>query len=77
MMRRHTRNLLQVLPLRERQIIQFRYGLDGSRQKTLTDIGIIFGISKERIRQLENRALDKLKDCLHSQGLSAYVDLLV
>uniref|UniRef100_A0A1D1ZHW8 RNA polymerase sigma factor rpoD n=1 Tax=Anthurium amnicola TaxID=1678845 RepID=A0A1D1ZHW8_9ARAE len=76
MMRQHVRNLLHVLPPRERQIIQFRYGIHGE-PKSLSDIGSVFGLSKERVRQLESRALDTLKESLTNQGLDAYMDLLI
>lgn len=77
MMRQHVRNLLGILTPRERQIIRSRFGIHDNKQKTLTEIGLIFGLSKERVRQLEGRALEKLKGCLQSQGLGAYVDLLI
>lgn len=77
LMRQHVRNLLGVLNPRERKIIRLRFGLEDGQQKTLSEIGDGFGLSKERVRQLENRALYKLKQCLSSQGLAAYSDLLM
>lgn len=56
--------------------MQLRYGIEGGKQKSLSEIGVIFGSSGERIRQLESRALYKLKKCLGSHGLGAYSDLL-
>ncbi|KAI6678993.1 hypothetical protein NL676_039789 [Syzygium grande] len=53
-----------------------RYGIDGGEQRSLSDIGNIFGLSKERARQLERRALYKLKQCLGSHGLHAYGQLI-
>jgi hypothetical protein len=52
--------LLDVLPKREQIIIVARFGLDGGRPKTLEEIGKQFGITRERIRQLQNAALSKL-----------------
>jgi len=52
----------------ERKIINYRYGLDGNEPKTLEQISAIMGLSKERIRQKENRALLKLKNVM-SQAL--------
>lgn len=75
-MRQHVRNLLSVLPPKERRIIRLRYGIEDGEQKSLAQIGDVFGLSKERVRQLENRALDKLRNCLSSHGLDAYTNLL-
>ncbi|XP_010907040.2 RNA polymerase sigma factor sigF, chloroplastic [Elaeis guineensis] len=77
MMRQHVRGLLRILKPRERQIIQYRFGIPNNEQKSLTEIGAMFGLSKERVRQLESRALDKLKGCLPSHGLGAYLELLL
>lgn len=77
MMRQHVHNLLGVLSRRERQIIKFRYGIDDSEPKSLSEIGAMYGITKERVRQLESRAFDKLKACLSSHGLEAYIKLLI
>ena len=52
---------LKVLTPRERDIIKARYGLGGARTKTLEDIGLKFGITRERIRQIQVGALRKLR----------------
>lgn len=49
------------LPSREAQILQFRYGLKGSRPMTFEQVGSILGVSRERVRQLETRALKMLR----------------
>lgn len=49
------------LTAREKQIIEMRYGINGHSRKTLQQIGDIFGICRERIRQIERKALRKLK----------------
>jgi RNA polymerase primary sigma factor len=54
-------DLLEVLDDRERTIIFQRFGLDGGKPKTLEDIGKNFGVTRERIRQLQNIALAKLR----------------
>jgi RNA polymerase primary sigma factor len=56
--------LLDTLDPRERKIISQRFGLDGGQPKTLEDIGKEFGITRERIRQLQNIALAKLRHAL-------------
>lgn len=53
---------LDQLTDREKQIIIYRYGLDNEKPKTLEEIGKIYDLSRERIRQIENQALGKLKD---------------
>ena len=56
--------LLEVLDPREKKIISQRFGLDGGKAKTLEDVGKDFGITRERIRQLQNIALAKLRRAL-------------
>lgn len=77
LMRQHVHHLLSILSPRERRIIRLRFGIEDGNQKSLLEIGNIFGLSKERVRQLENRALYRLKQQLGREGLGAYVDLLV
>lgn len=52
---------LQTLTDRERTIISLRFGLYDGEPQTLEDVGRIFGVSRERIRQIECRALDRLR----------------
>jgi len=63
-MRDELSELLEVLDDRERKIIFERYGLDGGKPKTLEEIGKKFGVTRERIRQLQNIALAKLRKAL-------------
>lgn len=77
LMRPHVRNLLSNLSPRERKIIRLRFGIENGEQKSLSEIGNVFGLSKERVRQLESRALYRLKQGLGSEGIGAYADLLV
>jgi len=56
--------LLDVLDQREKRIISQRFGLGGGKRKTLEDIGKTFGVTRERIRQLQNIALAKLRRAL-------------
>jgi RNA polymerase primary sigma factor len=57
-------DLLEVLDDRERKIIFQRFGLDGDKPKTLEEVGMKFGVTRERIRQLQNIALAKLRRAL-------------
>ena len=54
-------SLMKVLDDREKEIIKHRFGLEGAEPKTLNEVGEMLGISRERVRQLENRALKKLR----------------
>lgn len=76
LMRLHIRNLLSNLNPNERRIIKLRFGIGDGQKKSLSEIGTVLGLSNERIRQLESRALYKLKQCLNSQGLKAYANLV-
>jgi RNA polymerase primary sigma factor len=59
--------LLDVLDKREQKIISQRFGLDGGTPRTLEDVGKDFGITRERIRQLQNIALTKLRRALNKK----------
>lgn len=59
--------LLQVLDPRELKIIEARFGLDGQKPRTLEEMGQQFGITRERIRQLQNIALKKLRRALQKK----------
>jgi RNA polymerase primary sigma factor len=60
---------LNVLPDRERQVIELRYGLTGQQPLTLEEVGRAFGVTRERIRQIENNTLKKLQRLPEAQGL--------
>jgi RNA polymerase primary sigma factor len=60
---------LNVLPERERQVIEMRYGLTGGRPRTLEEVGQAFGVTRERIRQIENNTLKKLQKLPEAQRL--------
>ncbi|GER45477.1 RNA polymerase sigma factor rpoD [Striga asiatica] len=77
MMRQHVRSLLSVLSSRERKIIEMRFGMEDGIQYNLAEIGDDFGVSRERIRQLEKRAMLKLKERFNSEELQAYAGILV
>jgi RNA polymerase primary sigma factor len=60
---------LQALPERERQVIELRYGLGGGEPLTLEEVGRTFGVTRERIRQIENNTLKKLQRLPEAQML--------
>ena len=61
--RENVRKALDALPQREREVIEMRYGLLGHQARTLEEVGRAFGVTRERIRQIENNTLKKL-ECL-------------
>lgn len=68
-------NVISTLKEREQQVVKMRYGLDDTDKMTLEEIGNIYGVTKECIRQTELRALNKMRfSVLGQQVLSAYVD---
>src|SRR6201746_2136205 len=60
---------LDSLPERERRVIELRYGLTGEPPRTLEEVGRAFGVTRERIRQIENNTLKKLELLPEAQGL--------
>jgi RNA polymerase primary sigma factor len=67
--REGVRKALDALPERERQVIELRYGLTGLEPLTLEEVGRTFGVTRERIRQIENNTLKKLKRLPEAQML--------
>ncbi|WP_091553633.1 RNA polymerase sigma factor SigB [Micromonospora pattaloongensis] len=64
--------VLATLSQREQEVIRLRFGLDDGRQRTLDEVGREFGLSRERIRQIEKVTLGKLRDPERAQRLEAY-----
>jgi RNA polymerase primary sigma factor len=62
-------NALSSLPERERKVIELRFGLKGEPPCTLEEVGKAFGVTRERIRQIENNTLKKLETLPEAQGL--------
>jgi len=60
---------LASLPDRERQVIELRFGLSGEQPATLEEVGRAFGVTRERIRQIENNTLKKLESLPEAQAL--------
>ena len=60
---------LDSLPERERRVIEMRFGLNGQSPRTLEEVGRAFGVTRERIRQIENTTLRRLETLPESQGL--------
>jgi RNA polymerase primary sigma factor len=60
---------LATLTLRERRVLELRYGLDGREPATLEEIGVIFSVTRERIRQIEKRSMGKLSALTEMKNL--------
>ena len=59
---------------RERRVVELRYGLDGGEARTLEAVADEFGLSRERIRQIEAKALRKLRHPSRSKRLRSFVE---
>jgi RNA polymerase primary sigma factor len=66
--------VLDSLTGRERRVLQLRFGLDDGRQRTLEEVGREFGVTRERIRQIEAKALRKLRHPSRSKKLRDYLE---
>ncbi len=66
-------SLLEDLPSRERTILRLRYGLGGRRPRTLEELSEIFSVSRERVRQLQIRALERVRERADRAGLAAFL----
>jgi RNA polymerase primary sigma factor len=67
--RENLRRALATLPVREREVIEMRFGLTGERPFTLEEVGRAFNVTRERIRQIENHTLKKLEALPEAQRL--------
>jgi RNA polymerase primary sigma factor len=63
------KRMLDVLPDRQREVLEMRYGLTGSRPRTLEEVGAALNVTRERIRQIENHTLKKLESVPVAQSL--------
>jgi RNA polymerase primary sigma factor len=61
--------ILSTLSHRERRVLELRYGLDGEHPRTLDEVGRTFNVTRERIRQIENQSLKKLRALADSHSL--------
>ncbi|MEU6057844.1 RNA polymerase sigma factor [Streptomyces sp. NPDC047097] len=74
LLRQHLEAVLSTLGERERKVVHLRYGLDDGRPRTLEEIGRLFGVTRERIRQIESKTLGKLRDHAYAEQLRGYLD---
>ena len=66
--------VLDSLSSRERDVLRLRFGLEDGRARTLEEVGQVFGVTRERIRQIEAKALRKLRQPSRSKKLRDYLD---
>lgn len=74
LLQEHLRGVLGTLNERERRVIEYRFGLLDGHPRTLEEVGREFGVTRERIRQIESKTLAKLKHPLRSQKLRDYLE---
>ncbi len=65
--------ILRLLPARDAQVIRYRFGLGGYERRSLQEIGEIFQITKERVRQIEKKALLRIRSCARQHRLDSYI----
>ena len=67
-------DVLETLSAREKKVLRLRFGLDDGRSRTLEEVGQFFGVTRERIRQIEAKALRKLRHPMRSKRLRDYLE---
>ncbi len=70
----HLEEVLSTLSEREAKVLSLRFGLDGGQQRTLEEVGKVFGVTRERIRQIEAKALRKLRHPSRRKALQDYLE---
>ncbi len=74
LLREQLEEVLDSLTERERKVLRLRFGLDDGRARTLEEVGQVFGVTRERIRQIEAKALRKLRHPTRSKKLKDYLE---
>jgi RNA polymerase primary sigma factor len=74
LLKEQVEDVLNTLSNRERRVLQLRFGLDDGRSRTLEEVGREFGVTRERIRQIEAKALRKLRHPSRSKKLKDYLE---
>lgn len=73
-LRRILNEILATLAHREEQVIRLRFGFDDSKQRTLEEVGKIFNVTRERIRQIESKALRRLRHPSRSRNIKSFIE---
>ncbi len=74
LLKAHLDEVLDTLSPREKRVLQLRFGLDDGKQRTLEEVGKEFGVTRERIRQIEAKAIRKLKHPTRAKKLRDYLE---
>ncbi len=74
LLKAHLGEVLDTLNDREKKVLKLRFGLEDGRQRTLEEVGKEFGVTRERIRQIEAKALRKLRHPTRSKKLKDYLE---
>ncbi|ADD72606.1 DNA-directed RNA polymerase sigma subunit RpoD [Treponema pallidum subsp. pallidum] len=74
LLKEEVRSILSALPAREHEVLRMRFGLDGDYSQTLEEVGLYFDVTRERIRQIEAKALKRLRHPRHSRRLKDFLD---
>ena len=74
MLKEQLLNVLDTLTPREQKVLRLRYGIDDGKSRTLEEVGRVFNVTRERIRQIEAKALRKLRHPSRSKKLKDYLD---
>ncbi len=69
------REVLSTLPAREQEVLKMRFGLDDGYSLTLEEVGLYFNVTRERIRQIEAKALRRLRHPRRASGLRDYIEM--
>ena len=73
-MKEKLEDVLSTLTSREQRVLQLRFGLEDGRSRTLEEVGKVFNVTRERIRQIEAKALRKLRHPSRSRKLKDYLE---
>jgi RNA polymerase primary sigma factor len=73
LLKEHIKSVLSTLPPREQEVLTMRFGLEDGYSLTLEEVGLYFNVTRERIRQIEAKALRRLRPPRKSHGLRDYI----
>jgi RNA polymerase primary sigma factor len=74
LLKQQLENVLKELSDRERRVLVLRFGLEDGRTRTLEEVGVEFHVTRERIRQIEAKALRKLRHPMRSRKLKDFLE---
>ena len=75
LLQEQVQGVLSTLPPREQEVLKMRFGLEDGYSLTLEEVGLYFNVTRERIRQIEAKALRRLRHPRRSKGLRDYIDI--